>query len=42
MSKEEAHAKGTETGSVVLSMDGRTLLSRGGDDTVKSECGHSG
>lgn len=37
MSMETAHGKGTETGSIVLSMDGRTLLTRGGDDTVKSE-----
>lgn len=37
MSKEGAHAKDTETGSIVLSLDGRTLLTRGGDDTVKSE-----
>jgi hypothetical protein len=37
MTKEDAHVKGTETGSVMLSTDGRTLLTRGGDDTVKSE-----
>jgi len=36
MTAENAHGKSTETGSVVLSMDGRTLLTRGGDDTVKS------
>ena len=36
MSTEAAHGKATETGSVVLSLDGRTLLTRGGDDTVKS------
>lgn len=32
---EGAHVKGTETSSVVFSSDGRTLASRGGDDTVK-------
>ncbi|KIJ45504.1 hypothetical protein M422DRAFT_59720 [Sphaerobolus stellatus SS14] len=32
---EGAHTKHTETGSVVFSIDGRTLLTRGGDDTVK-------
>jgi len=32
---EAAHAKNTETGSVVFSVDGRTVLTRGGDDTVK-------
>lgn len=31
-----AHTKGTETGSVVFAMDGRTVVTRGGDDTVKS------
>lgn len=36
MSMENAHAKGTDTSSLVLSMDGRTLLTRGGDDTVKT------
>ncbi|KAH9853194.1 transcription factor [Lenzites betulinus] len=35
MSIEGAHAKGTETGSVTFSVDGRTVLTRGGDDTVK-------
>ncbi|OJT12578.1 WD repeat-containing protein 70 [Trametes pubescens] len=35
LSIEGAHAKGTETGSVVFSVDGRTVLTRGGDDTVK-------
>ncbi|KAF9036454.1 WD40 repeat-like protein [Hymenopellis radicata] len=32
---EGAHAKGTETGSVVFGVDGRTVLTRGGDNTVK-------
>ncbi|KAF8587351.1 transcription factor [Ramaria rubella] len=32
---EGAHVKNTDTGSVVFSIDGRTLLTRGGDDTVK-------
>ncbi|KAI0374379.1 transcription factor [Pilatotrama ljubarskyi] len=35
MSIEGAHAKGTETGSLVFSLDGQTVLTRGGDDTVK-------
>lgn len=35
MSIEGAHRKGTETGSIVFSVDGRTVLTRGGDDTVK-------
>ena len=34
---ENAHTKGTETGSVVFSHDCHTLLSRGGDGTVKCE-----
>jgi WD repeat-containing protein 70 len=37
MTIENAHAKGTETGSLVFSVDGRTVLTRGGDDTVKSK-----
>lgn len=32
---EGAHGKGTETGSLTFSVDGTTLLTRGGDDTVK-------
>ncbi|KAJ7932643.1 transcription factor [Mycena leptocephala] len=35
LSIEGAHVKGTETGSLVFSVDGRTVLTRGGDDTVK-------
>lgn len=35
MTIEGAHGKGTETGSIVFSVDGRTVLTRGGDDTVK-------
>ncbi|TFK57426.1 transcription factor [Heliocybe sulcata] len=35
MSIEGAHTKTTETGSLVFSVDGRTVLTRGGDDTVK-------
>jgi len=35
MSIEGAHTKGSETGSIVFSVDGRTMLTRGGDDTVK-------
>jgi hypothetical protein len=35
LSIENAHVKGTETGSMVYSIDGRTILTRGGDDTVK-------
>ncbi|THH02476.1 hypothetical protein EW026_g392 [Hermanssonia centrifuga] len=35
MTIEGAHSKGTETGSLVFSVDGRTVLTRGGDDTVK-------
>ena len=32
---EGAHAKGSETGSITFSVDDRTILTRGGDDTVK-------
>ena len=35
MTIEGAHVKGSETGSLVFSVDGRTVLTRGGDDTVK-------
>ena len=35
MTIEGAHVKGLETGSLVFSVDGRTVLTRGGDDTVK-------
>lgn len=35
MTIEGAHAKGAETASMVFSVDGRTVLTRGGDDTVK-------
>lgn len=35
MTVEGAHKKMTETASVVFSVDGRTVLTRGGDDTVK-------
>lgn len=38
MTIENAHVKGTETGSLVFSIDGRTVLTRGGDDTVKRTC----
>ncbi|KAG8906218.1 hypothetical protein FRB99_007364 [Tulasnella sp. 403] len=32
---ENAHSKGTETGSVVFSVDGRTILSRGSDEYAR-------
>ncbi|KAF8338314.1 WD40-repeat-containing domain protein [Cantharellus anzutake] len=32
---ENAHAKGSETGSVLFSRDGNCVLSRGGDGTIK-------
>lgn len=35
MTIENAHVKGSETGSVVFSVDRQTVLTRGGDDTVK-------
>ncbi len=35
MTIETAHQKSTETGSIVFSLDGRTMLTRGGDHTVK-------
>ena len=35
MTIENAHMKGTETGSLVFSVDKQTVLTRGGDDTVK-------
>ncbi len=35
MTIEGAHAKGSEIGSLVFSVDGRTVMTRGGDDTVK-------
>lgn len=36
LSIEGAHTKGTETGSIAFSMDGRTVVTRGGDDTLKT------
>ncbi|PFH50750.1 hypothetical protein AMATHDRAFT_60593 [Amanita thiersii Skay4041] len=35
LSVEGAHAKETETGSIVFSIDGKTILTRGGDNTIK-------
>ncbi|KAI9512648.1 WD40-repeat-containing domain protein [Russula earlei] len=32
---QDAHVKGTETGSLTFSVDGNTILTRGGDHTVK-------
>lgn len=32
---ENAHTKGTETSGITYSLDGRTIVTRGGDDTVK-------
>ena len=37
MTVVDAHVKGTETGSMSFSVDGRTVLTRGGDDTMKRE-----
>ena len=34
---ENAHTKGTETSGLTFSLDNHTLVSRGGDDTVKCE-----
>lgn len=41
MTVENAHVKGTETGSIVFSVDKQTVLTRGGDDTVKCTCIHN-
>lgn len=38
MTNDAAHVKGTETSSICFSIDGRTLVTRGGDDSVKCEC----
>ncbi|CDZ96257.1 Uncharacterized conserved protein, contains WD40 repeat [Phaffia rhodozyma] len=35
MTNETAHIKGSETSSICFSIDGRTVITRGGDDTVK-------
>lgn len=35
MTIQEAHVKGTETGSLTFSVDGNSILTRGGDHTVK-------
>ncbi len=35
MTTQDAHVKGTETGSLSFSVDGNTILTRGGDHTVK-------
>jgi WD40 repeat protein len=35
MTAQDAHVKGTETGSLTFSVDGSTILTRGGDHTVK-------
>jgi hypothetical protein len=35
MTMQNAHIKGTETGSLTFSVDGNTILTRGGDHTVK-------
>ena len=37
MTVENAHKKGIEISSVNFSVDGRTILTRGIDETVKSE-----
>ncbi|KAG6334921.1 hypothetical protein ID866_4163 [Astraeus odoratus] len=35
MTVENAHLKGSEVGSIVFSVDGRSILTRGSDETVK-------
>lgn len=35
MTVQDAHVKGTETGSLAFSVDGNLILTRGGDHTVK-------
>lgn len=35
MTVEDAHTKGSDVGSIAFSVDGRTILTRGGDETVK-------
>ena len=38
---EGAHAKGSQIGTMIFSIDGRTVLTRGSDDTVKRKS-HNG